>query len=859
MKNRPYFNLLVSDIESLLSDPTLTIPTLEEIITELKYRQAKNPNTKKEMLIGDINVRLSTLKSQSRYGSEIAPKQNKPKSTLTLISNEYSLSEGNQPSKTVDERTLRLADISSNKTTLLKANLIAHFFGVDDVTLYELDDGIDIISGVVRFVIGRESNYSVEVSKGLFFNRLALTKDTVRYAFKLTRRQLRMLELALKELRGIKRCTELIIQWTNYQGSKKYLNQKCINQWICDAMKVVDISTSKSQSPLLLSVRKLAEILRNIDSYREAHNEIHIKDKKDQYKVFFRELEKSPLTERQIDAILCDEDATLVNAGAGTGKTSTVVGKIAYLLKNGEVLPEEILALADGKDAATELKARVRDRLGVDVEVRTFHSFGKQILEEDIGHRIAISDSAKDERASLALIKRLLYEIAQDEAGKQLILSFVSFHRYPARFIDEFDSQHDYLRYMQKYEPRTLKGEKVKSFEELLIADWLCLHGVRYEYEYPYKYQTATKLRRQYKPDFYLPDYDIYLEHFGIDREGNTAPNINAEQYLGSISWKRELHRKYKTNLIETYSWQRMEGTLQDTLKNLCITNNIELRPFSADELRTLLETSDAEKKVVSLLKDYLAIFKENQYPLEELRYKANQKTSAEKKRASCFFELFERVYLGYQDYLKSRQEHDYADLIILSTEAIRRGEVKRNFKRIIVDEYQDISNGRYKLLQEIINQYPDCRIMCVGDDWQSIYGFTGSDVEKSTKFTTYFPFSKIVPLDQTFRFTKPIIDLSSDFIQSNENQLKKSVWGRDTKTVAPVELFMFASDDDVDLGLVLQAVDRSRPTRKSWHVFLLGRYHFTEPTNLIELQARFPMLKLEFSTIHASKGREAD
>ena len=78
--------------------------------------------------------------------------------------------------------------------------------------------------------------------------------------------------------------------------------------------------------------------------------------------------------------------------------------------------------------------------------------------------------------------------------------------------------------------PHTLRGEPVKSFEELLIADWLLLNGINYEYEAPYEHKTAKRQKRQYKPDFFLVDYGIYIEHFGIAKDGSTAPGINREK-----------------------------------------------------------------------------------------------------------------------------------------------------------------------------------------------------------------------------------------------------------------------------------------------------------------------------------------
>ena len=179
----------------------------------------------------------------------------------------------------------------------------------------------------------------------------------------------------------------------------------------------------------------------------------------------------------------------------------------------------------------------------------------------------------------------------------------------------------------------------------------------------------------------------------------------------------------------------------------------------------------------------------------------------------------------------------------------------------MIVDEYQDISNGRFNFLTQILRQQPDCRLMAVGDDWQSIYGFTGSDVEKSTKFEALFEGAKVVPLDQTFRFTKPIIKVSSDFVQRNPAQLRKEVKGRDSSVEKAVQVICAKDKSAVDIEAILRDLHHDVPRGKKHSVFLLGRYKFIgpSPNELKRLSEAFPRLQIEFSSIHASKGREAD
>ena len=175
---------------------------------------------------------------------------------------------------------------------------------------------------------------------------------------------------------------------------------------------------------------------------------------------------------------------------------------------------------------------------------------------------------------------------------------------------------------MRKYEPYTLQGERVKSFEEVLIADWLTIHGVAYEYERPYEVDITSKTRRNYRPDFYLTDYGIYLEHFGVGRNGETAPGIDSKQYSTQIEWKRQLHKSHGTTLLETYSWQRREGVLFKALQGQLNAHRVVLQDGGGDSVTRLMETGDLNERLVSLLKDFLVAYKENHDDLDAIKKK---------------------------------------------------------------------------------------------------------------------------------------------------------------------------------------------------------------------------------------------
>ena len=262
----------------------------------------------------------------------------------------------------------------------------------------------------------------------------------------------------------------------------------------------------------------------------------------DRWKDFFDTIESKPLTPEQRLSVVVDEDATLVLAGAGSGKTSVITAKAAYLVKAGIRLPEEILLLAFAKNAAEEMSERVEARSGVPIVARTFHAIAYDIIGIVEGSKPALADHATDDRAFSNLIKQILKDLVYrlSEVSKAIIQFFAHFLVEPKTEWD-FKTKHDFYTHMEAQDLRTLQGEKVKSYEELQIANWLYENGVEYEYEPLHEHKVSETGGRDYQPDFRLTKSGIYIEHFGVRREkardGSerlvTAPFVDRDEYLG--------------------------------------------------------------------------------------------------------------------------------------------------------------------------------------------------------------------------------------------------------------------------------------------------------------------------------------
>jgi DNA helicase IV len=269
----------------------------------------------------------------------------------------------------------------------------------------------------------------------------------------------------------------------------------------------------------------LTELQEMADWTLKEFQRVFVDEETTRYAEFFDHVESQPLTKRQREACVKDEENNLVLAGAGTGKTSTLLGRVGYLLESGRAKPNEILLLAYGKAAATEMDERISGRLGgVQVKTKTFHALGMEIIAQVEGEKPTVSPLATDQATMERWAQDQLGLLLQDSSGRGLVLEYLAKHMFPGKNAFDFESQGEYYEFLRVNKIRTLKGEHVKGFGELSIANWLYLNGVKYAYEPRYKVNTATLDFRAYQPDFHLPDEQIYIEHWGVDTDGSTAP-----------------------------------------------------------------------------------------------------------------------------------------------------------------------------------------------------------------------------------------------------------------------------------------------------------------------------------------------
>lgn len=611
----------------------------------------------------------------------------------------------------------------------------------------------------------------------------------------------------------------------------------------------------------------------------------------DQYESFFDNLFSYSLSKEQRMAIVDESNASLAIASAGSGKTSILKGKYAFIVESGQATQSQILVLAFNRKVKEEI---INDLEGMgfrNPDVETFHSFGKSISEEN-GAKFSIDILANEDKHNLINTKLIdaLIEIAgeKDSQIKKRIREFkllCPFHSIFNLAEDEFEYKkamkdypykRDSFKDSDKERPLHIPAidgiNFVKSQEELLIINYLIACGVRVDYE-----KRFPDADFNYKPDFYLPEADLWFEHFGIDKYGNSPFGKN---YINEYKQKKNLHERLHTNHFFTYSHQVQENKIIPAIDLMLKKNGIK-RSFVSQEIIDKNIQNFYSDSVNNLISQSIRQAKATQYTYEQIEKKLDG--LHDKFRAQKFKRILIPLLKAYKTYLHRNKTNDFEDMILKSTRVLLNSEKKRpsKYKFILVDEFQDLSVSRERLLESIIKSNKGSKLFAVGDDWQSIYRFTGSDIGAVTKFEEKFPMLKnsesgrdfaVNLIKKTYRFNDSIAKVSSNFIQKNPHQVPKITEGNKNHEDLPIQIF---DVEDYSTKYMLKILKHIPKTSNKKSLYFLARSNFSldstkKNENVLhdlfeknidwgELQKSRPDLDIKWNTIHGSKGLEKD
>lgn len=619
----------------------------------------------------------------------------------------------------------------------------------------------------------------------------------------------------------------------------------------------------------------IAECLK-IEDYVKEHNERLLNVILDNNREFFDTCLKYPLDQQQRRSIVSEEDNCLVVSSAGSGKTSSIIGKVKYLTQIKSVSPKRILLISYTNKAAAELTERLATP---GLRGYTFHKLALDIIGKITGEKPSICDNTD------ALFIESYRKLSQEKHfQKSIVKYFAEFQNEESQEEQEESKRREILAEQKKRDIKAMLPDMdgrtihVRSEQESKICFALSRLGVQFRYEEQYEHNLADETHSQYRPDFsihYTVDgvrKRLYLEHFGVDSNGLVPAwfakdkNMTYEQanqkYNDGITWKIEAHKKFGTQLIYTSSADFTRGDICNKLRTLLRDAGVPLCEKSDEELYAMVlpEGSRREKSFIRLVATFVTLLKtsckSSEEVLQQMRYSADERSLFIAKN------IFMPVHELYEELLKQRGQIDFTDAIIKATELCNAMD-SVGYEHIIVDEFQDISVDRYNFLKALRKGDTPASLYCVGDDWQSIYRFSGSDMSLFNQFSDYFGLTEISKIETTYRFGEPLVSMSAQFIQTNSAQICKQI--RPFNQQAHTDLG-FVSYDKLSYCEKLEQILRYLPKDKS--VFLLGRYSFddiylsTAYQSVRENDKFYYIIgdrKVEFLTVHKSKGLEAD
>jgi len=532
---------------------------------------------------------------------------------------------------------------------------------------------------------------------------------------------------------------------------------------------------------------QLDDQVNRIASTLNGYNEEFVVRQREEYSSLFTDIDEAghDLNSSQQRAIVRNGYYNQVVAGAGTGKTFALIYRVAYLVREG-VEPDDIIALTYTTEAAAEMETRLESEFGItNVEVRTVHSFAYKIAEGTGANNRSVAQ-ARDKRN---LIENVLRE--EEGSSSEFADHYLQFlYHYDDDFLDEteFQDKTDYIAERREQSYETLAGETVASEAEKVIADFLFTHNVTYQYESIAEWADTAEEKGPYRPDFYLPAYDIYIEHWGIDENGEVAPwfSWSSEEYLEKLYWARGEFEKHDVELVDTYDFEHEAGQLKQALGHRLSVAGVELDRMEFDEfVSDVFEYNTKKEGIVDSFKEFVENAKTFDVDPEEIPGRLDKSNPRQYHFGQCGKHMLE----AYNEYLQRNNLMDFDDMIYDAIAAIGADPetFQNRYDHVLVDEFQDVAMSQIRFIRPFVGPDAETRLFCVGDDWQSIYSFQGSEVDYFINFGEHFgpPEPVQTRLTANYRCPETVIDASNALIANNEAQIQKTVEahsGRETQ-----------------------------------------------------------------------------
>ncbi len=591
----------------------------------------------------------------------------------------------------------------------------------------------------------------------------------------------------------------------------------------------------------------------------------------------------SGLNEKQRQAVVGTCKRILVLAGAGSGKTRTLLQKLIYLIEEKGVSPSSILAITFAKNAVNEMQDRLiisaddteeyaeiladtkrtakeknteryfftkRHKWIDNLTLKTFHglcygiirNFGVNEFDNKfkvIGDKKAVgSEFAKYSATETAF--EALHKILIESCGDNEYL--LNLKRYILDYmIDKVHKEKDNRLSLSRDGKfyTTLNGTRVRSKSEQYIADWLYRHSIRFEFEPDVNFRDFD-----FRPDFYIPEANLYLEHVSK----KSSPTKGKEQQF----------RKANKLLVKTFEHQTKDTALFNLTLERIVKNRLPANYHFSVALSFEEEFRSYHKEVKDFLRQTMRVVDMIKVENISTQVVLEHSQDDQHQRVRDFYKLAIPVIEQYCQYCINRSYLDFNDMIIRTISLFKNHEeiadkFRGKYEYILVDEFQDVNNLQVELIKLLLTD--ENQLFCVGDDWQSIYGFRGSNLDYIINFSKHFEDSKIIKLNVNYRSTQHIVGASNEVIKHNKFKVDKDVWSN-KRSSSKIHIYAgkdLAENIDHVLGQVRKLKEKGYA--KEDILFLYRRSKMYSP--YFE-RFRTEGVSVTAKTIHASKGLEA-
>lgn len=591
----------------------------------------------------------------------------------------------------------------------------------------------------------------------------------------------------------------------------------------------------------------------------------------------------SRLNPNQKEAVISEDKRILVLAGAGSGKTKTLLQKIVYLINDKKVKPSQILAITFTKNAANEMVDRLIMSADTDgqyekiifnknisqknkdssrfqfaqkykwisrLTCKTFHSLCYSALRNygvnEFDNKFKV---VGDKKIASAQYEKFAAPETDFEVLQKILIESCDNTKYLLklkRFILDYFVDKIQLEIQRSYDFHydgkfytSLKGDRVKSKSERDIADWLYRHSI------PYQYEPKINIKDfDFRPDFYIPQANLYLEH------------VSDRSY--SMKNKEDQFEKGNKTLIKTY-----EAMTTDTvLFNRSLERIVKGRLSANYELEAALSFEEEFKYYHEDIKDFcrqvlrvIDMVKVENLKFDDV-YKKSQKDPHERIRD--FYRLTKPLFKKYSAYCTNKSYLDFNDMIIRSIALLKnqpeiREKFQKQFQYILVDEFQDVNSLQVELLNYLLTD--KTQLFCVGDDWQSIYGFRGSEVDYIINFNTYFKNAKLIKLNLNYRSVNNIVEASNEVIKHNKYKVDKIIRAS-KKSKSKINIYAADSEKDGLKYFINEVKSLIENGHNPEEIMVL--YRRSKMFNPYRRKLKSKNIRIQGKTIHAAKGLEA-